>query len=87
MQAPDRETLHLGRKSGNRDECRFSINILRKMTSVEALRTQIDNLQWEVNWLDAENRNLRSHDEGESKIVDLEAELEQAKVAVAGLSE
>ena len=46
---------------------------------METLRTQIDNLQWEVNCLDAENRKLRSQDESASRCVDLEAELERAR--------
>lgn len=43
-----------------------------------ALRTQIDNLRWEVN-LDAKNKMLRSESEAASKLVDLETELERAK--------
>ena len=57
-------------------------------TSVmEALRTQLDNLRWEVNRLDVENRRLRAEDQEASKCVDLEAELEQARGDVAGLTE
>ena len=41
-----------------------------------------DNLQWEVNRLDAENTRLR-----DSALVDLEAELEQSKVEVVQTTE
>ena len=57
------------------------------MTTVEALRTQVDSLQWEVNRLDAENLKLRSQSEEAGARVDLEAELEQSKQDVAGLTE
>ena len=57
------------------------------MTAVEALRTQVDSLQWEVNRLDAENLKLRSQSEEAGARVDLEAELEQSKQNVAGLIE
>ena len=45
---------------------------------MEALRTQVDYLQWEVNRLDVENQRLRASDEA-SQRVDLESELEQTK--------
>ena len=54
---------------------------------MEALRTKIDNLQWEVNRLDAENRRLRDENADGSARVDLEAELEQSKVEVARMAE
>ena len=57
------------------------------MTAVEALRTQIDSLQWEVNRLDAKNLKLRSQSAEASTRVDLEAELERTKQDVAGLTE
>ena len=38
---------------------------------MEALQTQLDNLQWEVNRLQAENRILRDQDTEASKRVDL----------------
>ena len=54
---------------------------------MEALRTRNDNLQWEVNRLDAENRKLRSENPDLGARVDLESELEQAKNDVATLSQ
>ena len=54
---------------------------------MEALQTQIDNLQWEVNRLDVENRHLREADTEASKLVDLQTELEQSKAEVATLTE
>ena len=45
---------------------------------MEALRTQLDNLQWEVNRLEAENRILRDQDTEASKRVDLTLQVEQA---------
>ena len=54
---------------------------------MEALRTQLDNLRWEVNRLDVENRRLRAEDQEASKRVDLEAELEETRGDVAGLTE
>ena len=55
------------------------------MTSNEALRTQLDNLQWEVNRLDAENAKLRSLDEAAGRCVDLEGELGGAREEVTTL--
>ena len=46
---------------------------------MEALRTQMDNLQWEVNRLEAENRMLRATDWEASERVDLELEIKQLK--------
>ena len=46
---------------------------------MEALRTQNDSLQWEVNCLDAENHKLRSANLDAGQRVDLEAKLEQTK--------
>ena len=46
---------------------------------MEALHTQLDNLLWDVNRLDAENQRLRASDEEAGLRVDLEAELEQTK--------
>lgn len=53
---------------------------------MEALRTQVDNLQWDVNRLDAENRWLREENPDATRAVDLEAELEQLKADVARLT-
>ena len=54
---------------------------------MEALRTQNDNLQWEINRLDAENRKLREANEGAVTLVDLETELEQSRNDVKALTE
>ena len=53
---------------------------------MEALRTQNDSLQWEVNRLDAENRILRSENPDRSARVDLEIKLEQTKKDVETLT-
>jgi len=42
---------------------------------MEALRVQVDNLQWEVNRLNAENQMLRAQDMKASEQVDLELEM------------
>ena len=47
--------------------------------SAEALRLQLENLQWEANCLDAENRRLRDERPAASALVDLESELERAR--------
>ena len=52
---------------------------------MEALRTKIDGLQWEVHRLDAENRKLRAGKPELGERLDLAAELEQAKGDVAEL--
>lgn len=52
---------------------------------MEALRTKIDGLQWEVSRLDSENRKLRDANVEASERVDLEAELDQLKQDYAGL--
>ena len=54
---------------------------------MEALRTQLDNLQWEVNRLGAENRRLRDGDPETSSRLDTEAELQQSKAETAELAE
>lgn len=54
---------------------------------MEALRTKIDSLQWEIHRLDAENRQLRAGDPQASERVDLEAELQQARSDAAGLTQ
>ena len=46
---------------------------------MEALRTQVDSLNWEVQRLDVENRKLRERDPAAEERVDREAELESAK--------
>ena len=53
---------------------------------MEALRTQNDNLQWEVNRLGAENQKLRSENPERSARVDFEAELDEARRDVATLT-
>ena len=45
----------------------------------EALRTQIDKLQWEVNRLEAENRQLGEENPEVSREMSLEDELVQSK--------
>ena len=50
------------------------------------LRTQNDNLQWEVNRLSAENQKLRSENPHLSARVDLKAELDEASRDVATLT-
>ena len=52
---------------------------------MEALRTKIDGLQWEVHRLDAENRKLRTEKPELGERVDLAAELDQTKEDVAEL--
>ena len=46
---------------------------------MEALRTQVDSLNWEVQRLDVENRKLRERDPAAEERVDREVELESAK--------
>ena len=54
---------------------------------MEALRTQLESLQWEVNRLYVENQELREADEQATRLVDLETELEQSKNEAAMLQE
>ena len=44
------------------------------MATMEVLRTRLDTLQWETNWLLAENRRLREEHPEESRVLALEAE-------------
>ena len=53
---------------------------------MEALRTQNDSLQWEVNRLDAENSKMRLVNPDAGEHVNLEAKLEQTKQDVAMLT-
>ena len=53
----------------------------------EALRTQLDNLQWELNRLDSENRKIRAENQETANRIDLEAELERTKEDVKTLTE
>ena len=53
--------------------------------ATEALRTQLDELKWEANRLEAENRRLREENPEQSRVVTLEAELEQSKDEAAQL--
>ena len=55
--------------------------------TMEALWVQLDNLKWEVNRLDVESRQLREADTEASKLVELQADLEQSKAEVAALTE
>ena len=52
----------------------------------EALKTQIDSLQWEINRLDSENQKLRDFSPERSRFVDLESELSLAKEDIASLT-
>ena len=54
---------------------------------MEALQTQLDNLQWEVNRLQAENRILRDQDTEVSKRVDLMLQVEQAMKELQSIQE
>ena len=45
----------------------------------EALKIQIDNLQWEANRLDSENKKLRDSSPEKSQFVNLENELSLAQ--------
>ena len=53
---------------------------------MEALRTQLDNLKWEVNRLDAENRRLHDGNPEATARVDLEDELEKSKAELAWMA-
>ena len=44
---------------------------------MEALRTKLDNLQWEVNRLDAENQRLRADNDSVCQQIDLEQRVQQ----------
>ena len=46
---------------------------------MEALRTQVDSLSWEIQRLEVENRKLRERNPVASEQIDLEAEYERAK--------
>ena len=52
----------------------------------EALKTQIDSLQWEVNRLDDENQKLREFNPERSQFVELESELSLAKEDITNLN-
>ena len=54
---------------------------------MEALRTRVDNLQWEVQRLEVENRKLRERDPAAGERVDREAELESARANVEEMAE
>ena len=54
---------------------------------MEALRTQLDAFQWELNGLKAENRRLKEETPEASKVVALEDELERTRSEVAELTE
>ena len=50
---------------------------------MEALRTRVDGLEWEVQRLDAENRKLRAEKPELGECVDLERELKHMKEDIA----
>ena len=52
----------------------------------EALKTQIDSLQWEINRLDSENQKLRDINPERSQFVDMEDELSLAKEDITNLT-
>ena len=52
----------------------------------KALKTQIDNLQWEINRLDSENQKLRDVSLERSRFVDVESELSLAKEDITNLT-
>ena len=54
---------------------------------MEALRTRIDGLEWEVQRLTTENRKLREDNPGTSELVDREAELEKTRSDAAELTD
>lgn len=55
-------------------------------STAEALRTKIDNLQWEVNHLDVKNRRLRADNVDTNPKCDLESDLEQTKQNVVSVT-
>ena len=57
------------------------------MTTAEALRTRVDDLQWKVNRLETENRRLQEENPEQSRALALEAELEQSKNEAAELKD
>ncbi len=64
-------------------ECQLSDH----MSGMEALQLKIDGLQWEMNRLDAENKNLRDEHPEVKERIDLATELEKAQEEVAGMAE
>ena len=54
---------------------------------MEALRTQNDNLRWEVQRLDVENRRLREKNPEASRSLDREAQPERAKCDIDELTD
>ena len=52
----------------------------------EALKIQIDNLQWEVNCLDAENKKLRDCSPEKFRFVDLDNDLSLAQEDISNLN-
>ena len=59
--------------------------IAKSLMAQEALKTQIDNLQWEINRLDSENQKFRDVSPERSRFVDLENELSLAKEDITNL--
>ena len=54
---------------------------------MEALKLKVQNLEWELNKLDAENRKLQSDNLDLGERVDLEGELKQAQGEVVVVTE
>ena len=53
--------------------------VVTTIMAMEALRTRLDNLTWEKNQLEAENRRLRDEHPDLSRALQLEKELEQSR--------
>ena len=55
------------------------------MTTVEALHTRLDKLQWDANQLETENRRLRKENPKASRVLTLEAALKRSEDETASL--
>ena len=80
-----------GTKKGEPYQCLDSVSCVcypfsKEEMAQEALKTQIDSLQWEINCLDAENRKLRESNLERSQFIDLKSELALAKEDVSNLT-
>ena len=76
-----------GTRKGERYQCfRCLLSYSKESMAQEALKTQIDSLQWEVNRLDTENQKLRGFNPERSQFVELESELSLAKEDITNLN-
>ena len=66
---------------------RLATPVDRTVKRMEALRTQNDNLRWEVQRLDVENHRLRENNPEASRSLDREAQLERAKCDIDELTD